>query len=128
MIKEFKDFIARGNVLDMAIGIVIGTAFKAIIDSLVADIFTPLLNVFLSGVDFKDWVVALGPIHLAVGNFLNAVISFFVIAFVMFLVMKTMNQMRKKEVAAPTTKTCPYCQTEIPLAATRCPHCTSELH
>ncbi len=127
MIKEFKDFIAHGSVLDMAVGFVMGAAFKAIIDSLVADIVTPLLNVFLGGVDFKDWVLKAGPIHFMVGNFINAVLSFLIIAYIMFLLVRTANHLRKKEPAPPATKVCPFCKSEIPVEATRCPHCTSEL-
>ncbi|MDD7593724.1 MAG: large conductance mechanosensitive channel protein MscL [Peptoniphilaceae bacterium] len=125
MIKEFKEFISQGSVLDTAVGIIIGAAFKAIIDSFIADLITPLLNVFLGNINFKDWVVTVGPINFAVGNFINNVLSFLVIGFVMFLLVKAANKMRKQKAA--TTKTCPHCQTEIPIGATRCPHCTSEL-
>ncbi len=132
MIKEFKEFISRGNVLDMAVGVIIGAAFKAIVDSLVADIITPILNVFLQGVNFSEWVVKAGPIQFAVGNFINNIISFLVIAFVLFLIVKAINKAqalnKKEEAPAPTTKTCPYCKSVIPLEATRCPHCTSELN
>ncbi len=127
MIKEFKDFIAQGNVLEMAVGIIIGTAFKAVIDSLVADIITPILNVFLKGVDFKDLVLQVGPVNFAIGNFINTIVSFLIIGFVMFLIVKGFNKMRKEKPVDPTTKICPHCQTEIPVNATRCPHCTSEL-
>lgn len=128
MIKEFKDFIARGNVLDMAIGVVVGAAFKAIIDSLVADIITPVLNVFLQGVNFSEWTVGLGPINFAIGNFINAVVSFLIIAWLMFMIVKAANIAKKEEApSAPTTKVCPYCKSEIDIDATRCPHCTSEL-
>ena len=127
MFKEFKDFIARGNVLDMAVGVVMGAAFKAIIDSLVEDIITPLLNVFLGGIDFKDWVVHAGPIHFMMGDFINAILSFFIIAYVMFLLVRAANHFHKEEAGAPTTKICPFCKSEIPIEATRCPHCTSEL-
>ena len=127
MLKEFKEFIARGNVLDMAIGVVIGGAFKAIIDSLVADILTPILSIFTAGVNFKEWTVQAGDASFAVGNFINAIISFLLIAFVMFLIVKAANRMRKQQAADPTTKQCPHCLTDIPIGATRCPHCTSEL-
>ncbi len=132
MIKEFKDFISRGNVLDMAVGVIIGAAFKAIVDSLVADIITPILNIFLQGVNFSDWVVKLGPVQFALGNFINNIISFLVIAFVLFIIVKAFNKVEainnKKEVPGPTTKVCPYCKSQIPLDASRCPHCTSELN
>lgn len=128
MIKEFKDFIAHGSVLDMAVGVVMGAAFKAIIDSLVADIITPLMNVFLGGIDFKDWVLQAGPIRFMVGNFINAILSFLIIAYIMFILVRVANRLRKKEEPAPpTTKVCPFCKSEIPAEATRCPHCTSEL-
>lgn len=133
MIKEFKEFISRGNVMDMAVGVILATAFKAIIDSLVADIITPLLNVFLKDVNFQDWVVKAGPIEFGVGNFINQVISFLVIALVLFFIIKAMNKAKnlkgtKEEVAEEaTTKICPYCKSEIDIHATRCPHCTSSL-
>lgn len=128
MIKEFKEFIAKGNVLDMAVGVVIGAAFKAIIDSLVADLITPLLSAFTNGVDFKDWVISVGNINFAVGNFINNIISFLIIAFIMFLIVKAFNRFRKQEVESqPTTKTCSHCKEEVHIDATRCPHCTSEL-
>lgn len=133
MIKEFKEFIAQGNVMDMAIGVIIAAAFKSIIDSLVADIITPILNVFLKDVNFQEWVVEVGPVKFGVGNFINQVISFLVIAFVLFLIIKGMNRAKKlkgtKEAPAEaTTKVCPYCKTEIDKDATRCPHCTSQLN
>lgn len=129
MIKEFKEFIQRGNVLDMAVGVIIGAAFKAIVDSLVEDIITPLLGAFTAGVDFKDWVVSIGNVNFAVGNFINNIISFLIIAFIMFLIVKAFNSFKKKEVeVAPSTKTCPHCMEEVNIEATRCPHCTSELN
>lgn len=129
MIKEFRDFIQKGNVLDMAIGVVIGAAFKAIVDSLVEDLLTPLLSAFTAGVDFKDWVVSVGNINFALGNFINNIISFLIIAFVMFLIVKAFNKFKKKEeVAAPNTKTCPHCMESVNIEATKCPHCTSVLN
>lgn len=128
MIKEFKEFIARGNVLDMAVGVILGAAFKAIIDSLVADILTPLLEVFLKDVNFQDWVVQAGPIKFMMGNFINTIISFLIIAYIMFLIVRSANRLSKdEEEAAPSTKVCPYCKTDIPIEASRCPHCTSKL-
>lgn len=132
MIKEFKEFISRGNVLDMAIGVIIGAAFKAIVDSLVADIITPLLNVFLQGVNFSEWTVKAGPVEFAIGNFVNNVISFLIVAFVLFIIVKAFNKAKslKKVEKVPsesTTKECPYCKSEISIAATKCPHCTSNL-
>ncbi len=129
MIKEFRDFIQKGNVLDMAIGVVIGAAFKAIVDSLVEDLLTPLLSAFTAGVDFKDWVVSVGNINFALGNFINNIVSFLIIAFVMFLIVKAFNKFKKKEeVAAPNTKTCPHCMESVNIEATKCPHCTSVLN
>ncbi|MDO4605546.1 MAG: large conductance mechanosensitive channel protein MscL [Helcococcus sp.] len=129
MIKEFRDFIQKGNVLDMAIGVIIGAAFKAIVDSLVEDLLTPLLSAFTAGVDFKDWVVSVGNINFALGNFINNIISFLIIAFVMFLIVKAFNKFKKKEeVAAPNTKTCPHCMESVNIEATKCPHCTSVLN
>lgn len=128
MIKEFKDFIQKGNVLDMAVAVVLGAAFKAIVDSLVEDLITPLLSAFTAGVDFKNWVVSVGNINFTVGNFINNVISFLIIAFVMFLIVKAFNKFKKEEEKAePTTKTCPHCMEEVNIEAKRCPHCTSEL-
>ena len=129
MLKEFKEFIARGNVLDMAVGIILGASFKAIVDSFVQDIITPVLSTLTAGVQFKDWVLTVGNVQFAVGAFINTIVSFLIIAFVMFLIVKAFNRMRRKQEPpkAPTTKVCPYCFSEIPLAATRCPHCTSEL-
>lgn len=136
-VEEFKKFIMRGNVMDMAIGVIIGGAFTAIVTSLNKDIISPLLAVF-GGVDFSHLQVVLGegeePPILMYGNFITAVINFLITAFVIFLLVKVINVMgdklsKKKEEkpAAPTTKKCPYCLSEIALEATRCPHCTSNI-
>ena len=131
--KEFKEFISRGNVMDMAVGIIIGGAFTAIVNSLVADIINPLLGCFVS-MDFSAWTIPLvGEAALGIGNFINAVISFLIMAFILFSILKAMNKAaslgKKPEEApaAPTTKICPYCKSEIAIEATRCPHCTSQL-
>ena len=131
--KEFKEFISRGNVMDMAVGIIIGGAFTAIVNSLVADIINPLLGCFVS-MDFSAWTIPLvGEATLGIGNFINAVISFLIMAFILFSIIKAMNKAAsigkkpEEEPAAPTTKICPYCKSEIAIDATRCPHCTSEL-
>ena len=131
--KEFKEFISRGNVMDMAVGIIIGGAFTAIVNSLVADIINPLLGCFVS-MDFSAWTIPLvGEAALGIGNFINAVISFIIMAFILFSIIKAMNKAAsigkkpEEEPAAPTTKICPYCKSEIAIDATRCPHCTSEL-
>ena len=132
--EEFKTFIARGNVMDMAVGVIIGGAFKAIVDSLVADIINPLLGVF-GGMDFSEYSIPLkGEAALNYGNFITAIINFLVMAFVIFTMIKVMNKMaakmapKKEEApAAPTTKVCEFCKSEIAIEATRCPHCTSVL-
>ena len=132
-IKEFKEFISRGSVLDMAVGIIIGGAFTSIVSSLVEDIINPLLGCFVS-MDFSAWKIPLvGDAALGIGNFINAVISFLIMAFILFSIIKALNKassLTKKEPEepeAPTTKICPYCKSEIAIEATRCPHCTSQL-
>jgi large conductance mechanosensitive channel len=132
----------RGNLIDLAIGIVIGGAFGKIVTSFVNDVVMPPIGKLLRGVNFADLFIDLsgtnpasvqaakdaGVPTLNYGAFLNTVIDFIIVAFVMFLVVKAINKMKKPApAAAPTTKECPYCKTEIPLAATRCPHCTSQL-
>ncbi len=133
---EFKKFISRGNVMDMAVGIIIGGAFTTIVNSLVDDIISPLLGCF-GGLDFSEVKIPLvGTSTLNIGNFLNAVINFFLMALILFTIVKLMNdaqkrlenlQHKEKEEEAPKTKICPYCKSEIDIEATRCPHCTSEL-
>lgn len=143
MIKEFKQFISRGNVLDMAVGVIMGGAFGAIAKSLVDDILMPLIGVVLGGVDFKDLFISLDGKHYAslaqateeggavlrYGVFINAVVMFLLISLCLFIVVRAFNSLHRKEEApaAPTTKACPYCKTEIAIDATRCPHCTSKL-
>ena len=132
-IQEFKAFISKGNVMDMAVGIIVGSAFTAIVTSLNQDILMPILGLF-GGVDFSARKVTLGsgadaPV-LAYGNFITAVINFLIIALVIFLLIKGMTRLmslgHKEEDAPAATKVCPFCKSEIPLEATRCPHCTSE--
>ena len=138
IVAEFKKFILRGNVLDMAVGVIVGGAFTAIVTSLNKDILTPLLGIF-GGTDFSHLTVTLGegetaPV-LAYGNFITAILNFLVTAIMIFFLVKginaLMNGFKKKEEepapAAPTTKKCPYCLSEIAIEATRCPHCTSHL-
>ena len=151
ILGEFKEFVMRGNVIDMAVGIIIGGAFTKIVNSMVADVMMPPLGLLMGKVDFSNWFIvikdgasvagpsatltadqAAGATTLNVGNFLNAVISFLIVAFCIFLLIKAINKLdslKKEEApaAAPTTKKCPYCCSEIALEATRCPHCTSEL-
>ena len=131
--KEFKEFISRGNVMDMAVGVIIGGAFTAIVTSLVNDIIMPLISVITGGFDFTKLVITLGQgegaATLNYGAFITAIINFLIIAFVIFSIIKALNKFskKKKEEPAPTTKECPYCKSEIAIEATRCPHCTSEL-
>ena len=149
MFKEFKEFAMRGNVIDMAVGIVIGAAFGTIVKSLVSDIIMPPIGLLLGKVDFSNLFTVLkqgetvagpytslveaqaaGAVTINYGVFIDTVISFIVIAFAIFMVIRSMNKLKKKEEAAPAepmTKDCPYCLTSIPIKATRCPHCTSEL-
>ncbi|MCR5736223.1 MAG: large conductance mechanosensitive channel protein MscL [Eubacterium sp.] len=122
--NEFKKFIAQGNVMDMAVGIIIGSAFTAIVTSLVEDILTPLITMATKDLKFKELEFK----GLMYGNFINAVITFILTAFVLFLIVKAMNKFKKEEPKAdPTTKTCPFCKSEIDKDATKCPHCTSDL-
>lgn len=131
--KEFKEFISRGNVMDMAIGIIIGGAFSTIVTSLVEDIINPVLGIF-GGMNFDKLTLRLvGDATLKYGKFISAVINFLIMALIVFLIIKAMNKASEKfskkeeEPEAPTTKECPFCKTEIAIEATRCPHCTSKL-
>lgn len=145
---EFKDFISRGNVMDMAIGVIIGGAFKGIIDSLVNDIIMPIISKIVGGLDFSNWFMALdggayntlaaaqeaGAATLNYGKFITVFINFLIMAFVIFTMVKMLNSLaekRKKEELespkAPTTKLCKFCKSEIAIEAVRCPHCTSNL-
>ena len=139
LFDEFKTFISRGNVIDMAVGVIIGAAFKAIVDSLVADIISPLLGLFgTHNLDKMSVVLKQGAtpeqtVSLNYGNFISAVLNFLIMAFILFMIVKAFNKAHEKldrhpaEPAAPTTKICPYCKSEIDINATRCPHCTSQL-
>ena len=145
-VGEFREFIMRGNVMDMAVGVIIGGAFQAIINSLVNDIIMPVITLLTGGIDFSNWFVALdggqyatlaeaqeiGAATLNYGLFITAIINFLLMALVIFLLVKTLNKIAEKakkeeEAAPPTTKICPRCMSEIDIKATRCPHCTSEL-
>ena len=134
-IKEFKEFISKGNVMDMAVGVIIGGAFTAIVTSLVDDILMPLISILTGGLDFSGLSIALGTGEGAAtfnyGAFITAVINFLLIALVIFLIIKALNKFSKKQEddkkEEPTTKICPHCKSEINIEATRCPHCTSEL-
>jgi large conductance mechanosensitive channel len=143
MLKEFKEFAMRGNVLDMAIGIIIGSAFGGIVTSLVNDIIMPPIGLLLGKINFASLFIdlsgkgyatladakAAGAATLNYGAFINTLIDFVIVAFVVFLLVRSINRLTKKPEApaVPTTKECPYCFTAIPIKATRCPHCTSEL-
>jgi len=142
MLKEFKDFAMRGNVLDMAVGIVIGAAFGKIITSFVSDILMPPIGLILGNADFSNLFIdlkggsyaslaaakAAGAATLNYGLFINTVIDFLIVAFAIFLLIRQVNRFSRPQAApAPTTKDCPYCLSSIPLKATRCAHCTSEL-
>ena len=129
--EEFKKFICRGNVMDMAVGIIIGGAFTAIVTSLVDDIINPLLGIF-GGMNFDQLVWNVNGAAIAYGKFITAVINFLIMALIIFMIIRTMNKMsekfgKKEEPKEPTTKKCPYCKTDIAIDATRCPHCTSQL-
>lgn len=130
-LKEFKAFAMRGNVVDLAVGVIIGGAFQKIVSSLVGDVMTPLLGLFGSK-DLSALVLTIGQAELKYGAFLTAVIDFIFMAFIIFLLVKTINKImsigaKPAEEAAPTTKQCPYCYSEIAIEATRCAHCTSQL-
>ena len=143
-VKEFQTFMLRGNVLDLAVGVIVGTAFGKIISSIVNDILMPPLGKMLGGVDFKDLFFSLDPsktegIHsldkaretgaaiIAYGHFLNTVVDFTIVAFCIFLMVKIANRLQVKKAEVITTKECPYCLSGVPLKATRCSHCTSSL-
>jgi large conductance mechanosensitive channel len=142
MLEEFKKFVARGNVVDMAVGIIIGAAFGGVVTSLVNDIIMPPIGYALNGINFKDLFYVLNgksyPSAAAAtqasapaiyyGQFINTVIDFLIVAFVIFLLVKGINRLKQPPKAeAPATKDCPYCKTTIPFAATRCPNCTSDI-
>lgn len=128
MLKEFREFAMRGNVLDLAVAVIIGAAFGKIITSLVNDILMPLIGLVMGGINFSDLAITVGAAVIKYGAFIQSIIDFLIVAFVIFLIVRTMNRMKKPEpVAAATTKECPHCFTTIPLKATRCPNCTSQL-
>ncbi len=134
-ISEFKEFISRGSVMDLAVGMIIGSAFTGIVNSLVTDVIMPLISVITGGISFDNWKLVLGSGEAApvlnLGTFLAQVLNFIIIAFVIFTVVKALNKLHdlshKPVEEVKTTKVCPYCKSEISIEATRCPHCTSEL-
>ena len=150
MLKEFKAFATKGNIMDLAVGVVIGGAFESIINSLVNDIIMPAISMITGKVDFSDMMFTVGEVSIKYGNFITAIVNFLIIAFSIFLAITYMNKITKKMEAIslgqvekinkklgrtkkeeptpePTVKVCPYCLSEIPYKATRCAHCTSEL-
>jgi large conductance mechanosensitive channel len=128
MLKEFRDFAMRGNVLDLAVAVIIGGAFGKIVTSLVDDIIMPIVGLLIGGIDFKSLAFTVGSAKVTYGSFIQNVVDFLIVAFVIFMIVRTMNRFKKPApAAAPTTKECPRCFTAIPLKATRCPNCTSEL-
>jgi len=146
MVEEFKKFILRGNVLDMAVGIIIGAAFGTIITSLVADVIMPPIGLLLGNVDFSNLFIVLkdgataaapyaslaaakqaGAVTMNIGVFINTIISFLIVALAIFLLIRSVNKLHQKQEEAPTTQDCPYCLMSIPLKATRCGHCTADL-
>jgi large conductance mechanosensitive channel len=128
MLKEFRDFAMRGSVLDLAVAVIIGGAFGKIVSSLVDDIIMPLIGLLMGGVDFSSLAITVGGAQIKYGQFIQNVVDFLIIAFVIFMIVRTMNRFKKPAPAAAlTTKECPRCFTTIPLKATRCPNCTSEL-
>jgi large conductance mechanosensitive channel len=148
MLKEFKEFAMRGNVMDMAVGIIIGAAFSPIVGSLVGDVIMPPIGLLLGNVDFSNLFLVLkdgatagpyismpaakaaGAVSINYGTFINTIINFVIVAFAIFMMIRVMNKMKREQpapVAAPSTKECPHCYSAISLKATRCPQCTSEL-
>lgn len=144
MLKEFKEFALKGSVLDLAVGIIIGAAFGKIVTSFVNDIIMPPIGLLLGGVNFSDLFLALdgktyeslaraqeaGAPTINYGLFINNVLDFLIVAFVLFLIIRAFNRLRRRPepaAEAPTSKDCPYCKTSIPIQATRCPNCTSQL-
>ena len=141
MFKEFKQFAMRGNVIDLAVGVIIGAAFGAVVTSMVNDVIMPPIGKLMGNVDFKDFFVALdggtyrtleevkkaGVPAIAYGNFVNTIINFLIVAFAVFLLVKQVNRFSAPPAAVAATKDCRFCGMSIPIKATRCPHCTSEL-
>ena len=143
MLKEFKEFAIKGNMIDLAVGVIIGGAFNALVTSLVDNMIMPLLSIVAGKLDFSNWFIALdgnkyetlakaqeaGAATLNYGTFLSGLINFVIMAFVVFLIVKGINRLKrtKDEPEAVTTKVCPYCKSEIAIDAKRCPHCTSEV-
>ena len=131
-VSEFKEFISRGNVMDMAVGVVVGGAFSSIVTALVDNVIGPVIGMIMGGIDFSALSIKVGSAELLVGNFIQAVINFLIVALVLFSVLKAFNKaagkFKKEEApAAPTTKICPFCKSEINIEATKCAFCASEV-
>ena len=127
MLKEFKEFAIRGNVMDLAVAVIIGAAFGRIVTSLVEHILTPLIGLVMGGIDFSGLNTQIGDAVIQWGMFIQATIDFIIVAFVIFLIVRAINRLKRDEPTTPTTKECPHCFTTIPLKAARCPNCTSQL-
>ena len=130
MWKEFKEFALRGNVIDLAVGVIIGAAFGKIVTALVNEIIIPLVGIFMGGINFSELSFTVGNAVIKWGNFVQTVVDFLIVAMIVFLMVRAINRLYRKEPAkksSPTTKDCPHCFISIPLKATRCPNCTSEL-
>ena len=129
-LEEFKAFALKGNVMDLAVGVIIGGAFQAIVTSLVGDIITPIIGIFAS-TDFSNLIATVNGSEIKYGAFITAIINFIIMAFIIFCIVKGLNKLaerkKKEEANEPTEKTCPFCQSTISIKATRCPHCTSAL-
>ncbi len=128
--SEFKEFISRGDVMNLAVGVIIGSAFQAIVNSLVKDIVSPVIGLF-ANTNFDNLMIKVGDVEIKYGSFLTALINFIIMAFIIFLIVKAVNNLTnaiiKKEEKSPTTKKCPFCCSTIDVNAKRCPHCTSNL-
>jgi len=127
MLKEFREFAIRGNVMDLAVAVIIGGAFGKIITSLVNDVLMPVIGLLMGGVNFSELSITVGAAVIKWGAFVQSIIDFIIIAFVIFMLVRAMNRMKRDEPVTPTTKECPHCFTTIPLKAARCPNCTSQL-
>ena len=129
-LEEFKAFALKGNVMDLAVGVIIGGAFQAIVTSLVGDIITPIIGIFAS-TDFSNLIATINGSEVKYGAFITAIINFIIMAFIIFCIVKALNKLaerkKKEEANEPTEKTCPFCQSTISIKATRCPHCTSAI-
>jgi large conductance mechanosensitive channel len=127
MLKEFREFAIRGNVMDLAVAVIIGAAFGKIVTSLVDNVLMPLIGLVMGGVDFSALSFQVGSAVIQWGLFVQSIIDFIIIAFVIFLIVRALNRLKRDEPVTPTTKECPHCFTTIPLKAARCPNCTSQL-